>query len=104
MNKVPTNNAKNIMYNSNFSLEIGTYHIYPTDTNEALLKDVKDGVDTCAQNDTNKTVLEDVKDRVEARAPNDDGNGNSNDISHGQNHKMRSGYFSNRINNLGYPS
>ena len=64
----------------NLSFEIGTSHIYPTDTNETALEDAKDGVDPYAQNDTNETVTEDMIDRVAARAPNEDRNGKSQDI------------------------
>ena len=66
----------------NLSFEIGTSHIYPTDNNEAVLEDVKYGLDARAQNDTNDTLPKDVKDGFEARTPNDDGNSMSNDISH----------------------
>ena len=90
--------------NVNLSFEIGTSHIYPTDTNETLLEDAKDGVEACTQNDTNKNLFEDVKDGVEARARNDDRNDKSQDIRHRQNHEMRSGYSSNRMNNLGNSS
>ena len=94
-NKVPSNNATNITHTVNLSFEIGTSYIYPNDNNEAVLEDVKNGVDARVQNDMNETVLKDVKDGVEARASNDDGNGKSNDISHGQNHKICSGYSRN---------
>ena len=82
----------------------GVKRKYPTDTNETVLEDAKDGVDPYAQNDTHETVTEDVKDGVAARAPNEDRNGKSQDIRHGQNHEMRSGYSSNRMNNLGNPN
>ena len=50
--RVPSKKTKNITHNLNLSFEIGTSHMYPTDTNESVLKGVKYGVDTRAQNDT----------------------------------------------------
>ena len=61
-NKVPSNNATNITHNVNLSFDIGARHIYLTDNDEALLKDVKDGKNASAQNDMNETVHEGVKD------------------------------------------
>ena len=75
-----------------------------TDTNETLLEDVKYGIDARAQNDTNETINEDVKVGLEARTQNDNRNSKSQDIRHGQSHFMRSGYSSNRMNNLGNPN
>ena len=65
---------------------------------------MKDGVETCTQNDTNETVNKEVKDGLEARIQNEDRNGKSQYIRHQQIHEMRSGYSSNRMNNLGNPS
>ena len=103
-NKVPYNNETNTTHNVNLSFEIGTSHIYPNDKNEAVLADVKDGKNARTQNDINDTVHEDVKDGAEARALNDEVNGSSNNISHGQNHEMRSGYSGNRMSNIGDPN
>ena len=87
-NRVPSKNTTNITHNVNLLFEIGTSHIYPTDTDKAVLKDMKDGVDTRAQNDTNETVDEDVKDGLDARTQNDDRNGKSHDIHHGRIHDL----------------
>ena len=102
-NKVPSNNATNITHNVNLSFEIGTSHIYPNNNNEDVLDDAKDGQNSSAQNDTNETKHEDVHNRALARAPSDDGNGKSQDMRHGQNHEVRSGYSGNRMSNLGNP-
>ena len=67
-NRVPSKNATTVTHNVNLSFNIGTSHIYPTDKNEILLEDVKDGVKARTQNDTHETVNEDVQDGVEARA------------------------------------
>ena len=80
-NGVPLKNAVMITYNVNLSFEMGTSHIYPTDTNE--------------------TVFKDVKDVVEARTRDEDTNGRLQDICHEHNHEIRSGYSSNCMNNLG---
>ena len=82
------------------SFEIGSSHIYSTDTNENLLEDANDGVDFRAQNDTNETVNEDKKDGVEACAQNDDRHGKLQDICQGRNHEICSDYSSNCINSL----
>ena len=74
-NRVPSKNATTRTHNVNLSFEIGTSHIYPTDTNKILLEDVNDGIEARVQNDTNKTVIEGTKDGVEACAQNDDRNG-----------------------------
>ena len=103
-NRVILKNTLKITHKLNLSLEIGTRHIYTTDTHVTLLEDTHDGVDSRAQNGTNDTVNEDAKDRVEARAPNDDRNDKSQDIRHGKIHDLRSSYCSNCMNNLGNPS
>ena len=60
-NRVPSENAPTITHNVNLSFDIGTSHIFPTDTNETLLEDANDGVDFRAQNDTNETVNDDKR-------------------------------------------
>ena len=86
-NKVPSNNAANITHNVNLSFEIGTSHIYPNHKNGTAINDVKDGNNSSAPNDTNENDHEDVKEAL-ARASSDEGNGKSNDISHGPTHEM----------------
>ena len=66
MKRFPSNNAPTISHNVNLSFDIGTSHIYATDTDATLFEDVNDGVDTHTQNDTHEPVDKDVKDRLEA--------------------------------------
>ena len=63
-NRVPLKNAPTITHNVNLSFEIGTSHVYPTDTNETVLEDVEDGVDARAQNDTKDIVFEEDRQSV----------------------------------------
>ena len=103
LSKVPSNTATNITHNVNLSFEIGTSHIHPTENNGTAIKDVNNDNNLSAQNDTNEPDHEDITDGALARALTDEGNGKSNDISHGMNHEMRSGCSGNRMSNLGNP-
>ena len=70
--RIPSKYATTLIRNVNLSFEIGTRQMYATDTNETLLEDANDGVDSRVQKDTHETVNECVKDGVEAHAMNDD--------------------------------
>ena len=80
---VPSKTATTITHNVNLSFEIGTSHIGLSETTQRITEEVQNG--------------------GEARASTEDINGKSQDISHGNNREMRSGYSSQDNSNLGNP-
>ena len=103
LSKVPSNTATNITHNVNLSFDIGTSHIHPSENNGTTIEDVIDDNNSSAQNDTNEPDHEDITDGAMGRARIDEGNGKSQDISHGLNHEMRSGCPGSRMSHLGNP-
>lgn len=101
--KVPTNAATNITHNMNLSFEIGITHVNPTENNGTTIEDVNDDNNSSRHNNTNKSDHEDINDGALDRALTDEGNGKSNDISHGLNHEMRSGCPGSCMSHLGNP-
>ena len=101
--KVPSNTATNITHNVNLSFEIGTSHIHSTDNNGTTTEEKIDTNNSSRQNDMDESEHEDANDGAVARALTDEGNGKSNDISHGMNHEMRSGCSDNSMSHLGHP-
>ena len=82
--QVPSNTAATITHNVSLSFNIGTSHIYSQDQSRNI--------------NTNEP------DESLAHASSDDQNGKSNDIRHGENHEMCSGYSNSNTNDRGNPS
>ena len=82
--QVPSNQAATITHNVSLSFEIGTSHIH-------------------SQSLSRRNINTDEGDDSLDRASNEDRNGKSQDISHGENHDMRSGYSTSSTNDQGNP-